>query len=160
MLVAMTGPDPRIVIADAVGVLFEGTVGTTVTDGHEMLTAAEMIETRTAETDATVVVTDTATETMTGTTAETIEVAMTIGGGRAHTNCIREYSIFVAPYPPKTQTPEKCTSRNRDLPWLVTTWLNRADILCNNVGPPRLLHRLRASNCLGPKWLTRRRHAF
>lgn len=85
-LVAVIGP--RL---GAVGVL-EGTVtgGTTVTTdaGQEMLTAAEMIETRTAETDAaTVVVTDTATETtMTGTTAEAetemIEAAMTIGGGR------------------------------------------------------------------------------
>lgn len=86
-----------IVIADAVGVLLEGTtvtvLGTTVTDGRgqEMLTtAAEMIETRTAEeTDATVVVvvTDTATATettMTGTAeTEVVEVvAMTIGGGR------------------------------------------------------------------------------
>ena len=86
LVVAVTGP--RL---GAVGVL-GGTVtgGTTVTTdaGQEMLTAAEMIETWTAETDAaTVVVTDTATETtMTGTTAEaeteTIEVAMTIGGGR------------------------------------------------------------------------------
>lgn len=90
------GPETEIVIADAVGVL-EGTVETTVTvtdaAGQEMLTTAaetEMIETRTAETADVIiveVVTDIATEIMTGTAKRETEVAMTTGGGRGrHTH--------------------------------------------------------------------------